>query len=180
MRAVALLRGIGPLNPAMKNENLRGVLTGLGLTGVATVISSGNVVFDLPPPVDPNDLTDLQQRIELAWPRELGFTSITLLRSAAQIADLIDADPFAGWTDEPTSRFQVTFLQRPSADGAQVSAPSGDAYEVVRVLPGAICWVEDSTAVRTPSLIGVLEREHSTRVSTRTWRTVHRIAARLG
>ena len=46
MRYVALLRGIGPANPNMRNEKLRGVLEELGLANVASVISSGNLLFD--------------------------------------------------------------------------------------------------------------------------------------
>lgn len=38
---VALLRGIVPLNPNMRNEKLRGVFEKLGFTNVRTVISSG-------------------------------------------------------------------------------------------------------------------------------------------
>lgn len=42
---VALLRGVTPTNPKMRNENLRGVCVGMGLSDVATVISSGNILF---------------------------------------------------------------------------------------------------------------------------------------
>ena len=46
---VALLRGIGPLNPNMRNEKLREVFEKLGFKTVRTVISSGNVLFQGPP-----------------------------------------------------------------------------------------------------------------------------------
>jgi uncharacterized protein (DUF1697 family) len=36
------------MNPNMRNEKLRGVFEGLGLTNVKTVISSGNVLFESP------------------------------------------------------------------------------------------------------------------------------------
>ncbi|MGH2757636.1 MAG: DUF1697 domain-containing protein [Actinomycetota bacterium] len=47
-RFVALLRGIGPLNPNMRNEKLREVFVGLGFENVRTVITTGNVLFDSP------------------------------------------------------------------------------------------------------------------------------------
>ena len=45
-RCVALMRGIGPGNPNMKNENYRRIAEGLGLQNVSTFISTGNVIFD--------------------------------------------------------------------------------------------------------------------------------------
>jgi hypothetical protein len=45
---VARLRGIGPVNPAMANANLRRVVEALGYGAVRTVVTSGNVVFDAP------------------------------------------------------------------------------------------------------------------------------------
>jgi uncharacterized protein (DUF1697 family) len=48
MKYVALLRGIGPSNPNMRNEKLRGVFEKLGFDNVQTVISSGNVLFQTP------------------------------------------------------------------------------------------------------------------------------------
>ena len=76
-RYVALLRGIGPLNPAMRNVNLRGVVEGLGYTEVRTVISSGNVVFD----GRAGRTASLEAKLEAAWPEQLGFTSTTIVRT---------------------------------------------------------------------------------------------------
>jgi uncharacterized protein (DUF1697 family) len=45
-RYVALIRGIGPTNPNMRNERLCKVLVDLGFNNVEAVISSGNVMFD--------------------------------------------------------------------------------------------------------------------------------------
>jgi uncharacterized protein (DUF1697 family) len=48
MKYTALLRGIGPSNPNMRNEKLREVFQKLGFQNVQTVISSGNVLFESP------------------------------------------------------------------------------------------------------------------------------------
>jgi uncharacterized protein (DUF1697 family) len=56
---VALLRGIMPMNPNMKSEKLKAVFESLGFKNVATVIASGNVVFDSPS----KDLDALEARI---------------------------------------------------------------------------------------------------------------------
>ncbi len=46
VRHVALLRGIGPGNPKMRNAELVRVLSSVGLRDVTAVISSGNFIFD--------------------------------------------------------------------------------------------------------------------------------------
>ena len=46
IKYVALLRGIGPGNPNMRNDKLRSVFEKLGFSNVKTVISSGNVLFE--------------------------------------------------------------------------------------------------------------------------------------
>ena len=43
---IALLRGIGPGNPNMRNDKLCGVFEKLGFSNVTPVISSGNVIFE--------------------------------------------------------------------------------------------------------------------------------------
>ena len=68
---VALLRGIAPTNPNMRNDKLRSVFEKLGFENVKTVISSGNVVFESPS----RSIRKLEERIAKAFPEELGFTA---------------------------------------------------------------------------------------------------------
>jgi uncharacterized protein (DUF1697 family) len=171
MRYVALLRGIGPGNPSMRNEKLRGVLEGLGFDDVQSVISSGNVLFEAPR----SPAAALEARIEAAWPEQLGFESTTIIRTARQVRDLIDADPFAGLDERPDARFQVTFLKH-RLDG-ELGEP--DDADIVTVRDRAVCWVVDPTGARTPQLMAWFERRLGTQITTRTWRTVERIAAEL-
>ena len=42
---VALLRGIGPTNPNMRNDKLCAAIESIGATDVRSVLASGNVVF---------------------------------------------------------------------------------------------------------------------------------------
>ena len=74
---VALIRGIGPGDPRKTNKKLCGVLQELGFTDVESVISSGNVIFESPE----TDSAALEEKIEAAWPRLLGFTATTIVRS---------------------------------------------------------------------------------------------------
>lgn len=168
---MALLRGIAPTNPSMRNENLRRVAEGLGLTGVRTVISSGNVLFDS----DSGDRDALQQQLEAARPRELGFRSTSIVRSSHEIGRLLEADPFAGYEHGPASYLLVTFVQDRARWGDPApTPPDGAAIDVVGAAHGAVFTVTDATA-RTTDVMGWLEKVYGTRISSRTWRTVLRL-----
>src|SRR4029450_8179658 len=113
VRYVALLRGIAPLNPNMRNQKLRSVVESLGFHNVETVISSGNVVFD----ADSRDVSELEARIEEAWPEQLGFQSTTIIRTGDQMHDLVAKRPFGERANTPATSLQVTFLkQQPDVD----------------------------------------------------------------
>jgi uncharacterized protein (DUF1697 family) len=171
MRCVALLRGIGPMNPAMRNEHLRRVVEGLGYGDVRTVISSGNVVFDAPA----GDAAALEAELEAAWPRELGFTSTTIVRTRDQIDAMIAADPFDGRDDTKAASQQVTFLKlEPEEPLVPFASELGD-FEVIAVRDRAIYSVIDETG-KPPGLLRVLERQLGKAMTTRSWKSVHRIA----
>ena len=59
-RYAALLRGIAPSRPNITNNKLRGVFEGLGYEHVASVLASGNIVFDS----ELSDVSALEHRIE--------------------------------------------------------------------------------------------------------------------
>lgn len=173
---VALLRGIAPTNPQMRNENLRGVLEDLGLSNVETVISTGNVIFDSPS----RAVRSLENRIEKAWPAKLGFTSTTIIRSKAELEKLVVADPFKGRTDSRASQFNVTFLKRPAkVDLKFPHRPKDRAYVLLGVHESAVCSVIDLTSDRTPDLMLWVEKQFGKEITTRTWKTVHRILKRM-
>lgn len=177
MRYVALLRGIGPGNPNMGNDQLRRVVTELGYRDAGTVLSSGNVLFD----GDDEDAPAIEARLEAAWPDRLGFTSTTIVRSRDQIHQLVASRPFGGLADTPSSRLQVTFLKREAPPDLDVPTPAdGAGYWIVGVEHGSVFSAVDLGGARTPDLMRWLERTYGKAITTRTWRTVNRIAEALG
>ena len=176
MRYVALLRGIGPTNPNMRSDKLRGVIEELGFSDVQTVISTGNVVFD----GDSGDVGELEARIEAAWPEKLGFTSTTIVRTADQIRDLVARDPFADRDETPDTSWQVTLLKHEPHDALEVPFTSeGGEFTVVAFDDRSICTVVDMTRSRTPDLMRWMEKAFGKEITTRTWKTVHRIVRKL-
>jgi uncharacterized protein (DUF1697 family) len=176
-RYVALLRGIAPTNPNMRNDKLRGVFENLGFENVKTVISSGNVIFDTPS----RSVKKLEQTIEAALPEQLGFTSTTILRSQGQIQKLVDRNPFKGMEHSQKSSLNVTFLKKKRKRDIQFPHKIDNRdYEILGMVDGAICSVIDLTGSRTPDLMLRLEKQFGKEITTRTWKTVERILKAMG
>lgn len=171
-RYVALLRGIAPTNPNMRNDKLRGVFERLGFENVRTVISSGNVIFESPS----RSVKKLEGTIEAALPEQLGFSSTTILRSQGQIRKLVDENPFQRMEHSQSSSINVTFLKRKRK--IDIKFPynvDNRAYTLLGMYGGTICSVIDLTSARTPDLMLWLERQFGKEITTRTWKTVQRI-----
>jgi uncharacterized protein (DUF1697 family) len=160
----------------MRNEKLRGVLEELGFGNVQSVISSGNVLFE----ADSEDAAALEARIEAAWPERLGFQSTTIVRSRPQLGRLVAANPFGDRKDAETSRLQATFLKEESEQSFDLPhSPAGSDYAIVAIVDRTVCSTIDLSGSRTPELMRWLEKTFGKRITTRTWKTVHRIVRRM-
>ena len=174
---VALLRGIAPTNPNMRNDKLRGVFEKLGFANVKTVISSGNVIFENPS----RSAAKLEETIEKEIAEQLGFTSTTILRSQGQIKRLVDQNPFKGMEHSQKSSLNVTFLKKKRK--IDIKFPykvENRDYTLLRMYDGAICSVIDLTSAKTPDLMVRLEKQFGKEITTRTWKTVERILKAMG
>ena len=154
MRYVALLRGIMPMNPNMRGEKLREVFESLKFTNVHTVIASGNVVFDSPS----KSAAALEKKIEDALPKQLKFTSTTMVRSQKEIELLVKKNPFKGVKDEKPNYLLVTFFKDHRKE---------------------LCSVIDVTSSDSPKFMSDLEKKYSKAITSRTWKTVHRILKKM-
>lgn len=151
---VALLRGIMPTNPNMKGEKLKAVFESLGFKNVATVIASGNVVFESPS----TDTAALEKKIEKALPAQLGFSSTTIIRSQTELEALTKKNPFKGIKDEKPNYLIVTFFKDRKKE---------------------LCTVIDLGTDKTPEFMRDIEKKHGKEVTTRTWKTVGRILKKM-
>lgn len=151
---VALLRGIGPTNPNMKGEKLKRVFESLGFKNVAPVIASGNIVFE----TKTSDMTAIETKIEKALPKQLGFTSTAIVRSYDDLKRLAKKDPFKGVADEKPNYLIVTFFKNKEKE---------------------VCTVLNMENANTPDFMRQLEKKHGKQITTRTWKTVHRILKKM-
>lgn len=176
-RYTALLRGIAPSNPNMTNDKLRGVLEGLGLGSVGSVLASGNLVFE----TGETDVPALEGRIQRALTAELGIPGGTIVRELGELRALLDRDPFEGLTHGRGTYLTVTFRK---ARGADVTVPE-DPDPRTRVVgydreaDAFLAVIDNSEPGRTPDFMAWLDATYGKDITTRTWLTVQRIVTKL-
>lgn len=172
---MAMLRGIAPMDPNMRNARLREVCEDLGLRNVRSVVSSGNLVFD----ADTSDAEALEGRLEAAWPERLGFESTSIVRTCEELAALWDLAPFGDREHGGGSYLLVTFAQGAIDPVFTVPyEPAGPGSTIVAVTERELFTVTDTTAAKTPDVMGWMERQFGKAITSRTWLTVQRILAR--
>lgn len=171
-RYAAFLRGIFPTNPNMRNENLRKLFEKLGFANVTTVISSGNVLFGS----KSKNIKKLEAMIEKALPN-LGFRSITIIRSKEQLQQLTNKNPFKGM-ENTKSRLNVTFLKNELKTSLKFPYRAGSCA-VLGIYENAVYSSVDLTGTRDSDLMLWLEKQFGKEITTRTWKTVNRILSKL-
>ncbi len=170
---VAFLRGIGPTNPNMRNDNLCEALQSLGFNNVQAVTSTGNILFESPR----TDAAAIEAEIEAAWPQKLGFLSTTIVRSLDELRTLRSNDPFKGYTHSKQTSLIVTFLKNEPAPDAKLTPATG--YRIPAIFPREVCGIVDTTTTKTPDYMRNAEKLYGKHITTRTWNTVLRIIDKL-
>lgn len=176
MKYVALLRGIGPGNPNMRNEKLREVFEGLGFQNVQSVISSGNIIFES----ERSDTGKMESELENAWQEVLGFNNTTIIKSQQQLQEVAKVQPFNGMTHGKASYLLITFSKRPAKFRYTLPyQPSGKTYTILSRTSNTLFTTTDNTVVKTTDLMTWLEKEFGKEITSRTWLTVQRILKRM-
>ena len=174
----AFLRGIAPSGTNMTNDKLRGVFERLGLSQVASVLASGNIVFR----GTDEDAPTLEQRIEDALTRDLGIVSRTIIRTHTELRALLGSEPFPGLTHGRGTYLTATFL-KDALTAPDVIPDHPDlrtrivGYDSVARVVLAI--TDNSDPGKTPDFMSWLEKSYSKDITTRTWLTVQRIVKKL-
>lgn len=104
---IALLRGVnvGKAKRVSMAE-LRSLLSGLGYTGVATLLNSGNAVFHAASHTPAKHSADIAAAIAT----QLEIEVAVIVKSASELAAIISENPIKAGADDPR-RFLVAFVQ---------------------------------------------------------------------
>jgi uncharacterized protein (DUF1697 family) len=169
---VALLRGIN-LGPHKKiaMPKLRELIEGLGTADVSTYVQSGNVIFR-----GRGGAAKLTQTIEKQIEKEFGLSVDVLLRTPAQLAKIVAANPFAKDQDDPT-KLHVTFLaDTPSRARARELEQGDFDPDELRVVGQEVFLHCPHGYGRSKLSNTFFEKELGVRGTTRNWRTVTKLA----
>jgi uncharacterized protein (DUF1697 family) len=117
---ISMLRGVnvGGHNK-IKMDALRALYESLKLRNAQTYVQSGNVIFK----TDERDIARLTKRIEDGIERKFGFRPDVIVRTAAEMRDVIARNPFAKRRGIEPGKLLVSFL---------ASDPGEEAREKVR------------------------------------------------
>ncbi len=170
---VALLRAV---NLGSRNKvsmpDLRSVFVAVGGEDVETYVQSGNVVFRSRA-AEPGKLTNA---IEKRLRSELDLDVSVLLRTQAELASVVAANPFAARQRDPT-KLHVTFL-RDAVDKAR-----GREVEATQLEPDEFRILGREVYLHCPEGYGrsklsnaYFEKELGVAATTRNWRTVTKLA----
>lgn len=174
-RLVAFLRGINLGNRRLKMDELRGHFEALDLEGVATYLSSGNVVFDAA-----GDPAGLEARVEAHLEARLGYDVDTFIRVLPELGPLLALE----LTEAEAGGFKphVMFLKEEVDDAAERSlAALESSDDLFRSLGREVVWLRRGGLSDSPISHGDLDRALGGRTGTmRTLNTVRRIVAKFG
>ena len=171
---VALLRGINVGGRhLLKMATLRAVVEAAGGTKVETYIQSGNVVFGHAS----RGSAPLQTKLSAAIAKAAGFPVPVVLRTAAELAEVIATNPFGGAPDE---QLHVMFC------AAQPVATAFDKLDATAFAPE--CWAIGAREVYLHLPNGMGKSRLAVTVSrlaalkdatARNWRTVQTLAGMI-
>ena len=111
-RYVAFLRGLNVGGHTVKMDALKKHFEAIGFENVSTFIASGNVIFES----DKGKPAALEEQIETALRRALGYDVATFLRTDAEVADIAAHKPFPRAKSKESDNLHIIFLKdTPSA-----------------------------------------------------------------
>jgi uncharacterized protein (DUF1697 family) len=164
---VALLRGVNVGGRrSLPMATLRTTLEGAGATAVKTYIQSGNAVFVHATKSE----TKLVAQLAAAIQKAAGFAVPVMLRSAAEIAAVIENNPFP---DAGEDDLHVGFLPAtPAATTFDAAVYAPEEYALV----GRELYMMLPAGVGKSKLAGALVRQKAfAPATTRNWRTVQKL-----
>lgn len=176
-RFAAFLRGINVGGHRIKMDELREVLSPLGLTSVETFIASGNIVFEC----DADDIASLEGRVEAQLHDQLGYQVDTFIRQVDELEGVV-AFGREQMPAEPDWKVHVMFVkEKPTAASRRSFRALETDDDGFRFRDREVYWLRrggiTDSIITTADLNKALGGASNT---SRTLRTIERIRARFG
>ena len=143
-----------------------------GFTDVATLLSSGNVVFSARQASE----ASLERRAEKAMNERLGRSFLAIVRPLDVLREMLDSDPYAAFRLAPGSKRVVTFLRKAPDTAASLPISSDGARMLCS--RGREVFSAYVPSPRGPVFMTLIGKTFGTDATTRTWETVKKVVAR--
>ncbi len=172
---IALFRGINVgRNKRIAMADLRGMLESLGYGRVRTLLQSGNAVFTAP-----GSTATVAKAVEAAMVEQLQVSARVLVRSPAQLASAIEADPFGSRAADGSKHFLGFLDETPSratvAAVPQLAEDADTAPDEARYVAGHLyLWCPNGLSKSTLWQVN-WDRSLGTAVTMRNWNTATKL-----
>ena len=169
-RFVSLFRGINVGgHQQVRMDELKALHISLGLTDVVTYIQSGNVVFT----GDDADVAQLARRIEDGFAQKFGFSTKVIVRTSAELQDIIAHNPFQDQPQKESKWVVVLFLAtRPDSTALEDLQKSYDGPEEFYLLGQELFIYYPDGIGRSKLTAPLLDKKLKTTGTGRNWNTI--------
>jgi len=165
---IALLRGINVGANTLKMEHLRQLLAELGFADAKTYLQSGNVLLSAN-----RSAADTAALLEKSVSAATRLPVTVILRTPAQVARVIAANPFAAEAAALPKTVHVTFLASPPSKAGLTAVGKLQAGEDRWHAAGSEVYLHCPNGYGRSKLVNTaLERALGLRATTRNWSTV--------
>ena len=156
----------------IKMDALWALFQSLKLRDAQTCVQSGNVVFS----TEERDLARLTKRIQNGIERSFGFRPHVILRTAAELKDVIARNPFASRRGIDPRRLLITFLAAdPGAEARQKVLAIKAGPEELRIHDRELYIYFPNGMARAKLSLPLIERTLRTPGTARNWNTVAKL-----
>lgn len=160
-------------NNMLPMKKLTKLLTGMGLGNVKTHLQSGNAVFE----TDVSDEFNLAKSIEDEIERASGFRPPFILRSEAEMIEVIKANPLMTSETNPSRMIVVFFRDRPDEQGIARLEPERFPDERF-IIVGREMFVAYGDGMANSKFQSIYyERRLGTIGTARNWNTANKVVA---
>jgi uncharacterized protein (DUF1697 family) len=167
----AFLRGINVSGQKLiKMTDLTKIFTDAGFNNIKTFIQSGNIVFD----ARVKDANAVEEKLEKVLAKSLGYPVEAFVKSAEELRQMVDMQPFAGFDDDSDVKKYVTFTRQklPASVKIPLLSPTGDV-ELFRIAGNTIfSLAHPAKDGRYGFPNGFIEKIFRIPATTRNWNTV--------
>ena len=169
---IAFLRAINVTNRFVKMDVLREQFEQAGFADVQTYIQSGNVIFSAP-----NDnQAELTRTIEARLLANFGFAVPTMVRSATELIEIANYDPFPHAAKLSNATSYVSFLHGiPNAEAQQNLLAKSNAMDSFHIHQRELYWLYDREQGTSKFSNGHVEKLLKTAATRRNTNTVQKI-----